>query len=116
MKLNHLNLPVTNMEGARDLLTRYFGLKEINGAPPTGKLIGLHDGEGFTLTLMPLKDAGHFAYPPPFHIGFLNKDKEKINALYEQLKHDGYELHPPGFYHDGDLYFTTSFGFMIQVS
>lgn len=115
MKLNHINLTVTNAQGARQLLEKYFGMKAIEGTSDDATFLALRDDEGFTLTLMESKEA---VYPKTFHIGFLIHDEERVKIIYEELKKDGYDVQPPRNYrgHSLDLYFATPFGFTIQVS
>ena len=49
MRLNHLNLTVTDVLVARDFLERYFGLRNIGG---NAGMAFLSDDDGFVLTLM----------------------------------------------------------------
>ena len=116
MKINHINLTVNNVEAARHFLEKYFGLVSIAGTKNEDTFIGMHDEDGFTLTLMEVKKESQVSYPKTFHIGFLNQGKEKTNELYQQLKQDGFDVKPPGHYRENEFYFYTPFGFTIQVS
>jgi catechol 2,3-dioxygenase-like lactoylglutathione lyase family enzyme len=50
MKLDHLNLPVSNLQRSRDWWVRSLGLKVEFEMPDTGS-VALNDGEGFAIFL-----------------------------------------------------------------
>lgn len=115
MKINHLNLTVTDAQAARLYMEKYFGFRSMEGTTDDAKFVGLHGDDGFVLTLMQGK-AAEVSYPPTFHIGFLGQGLERATAIYQQLINDGYDVKPPGHYRGGELYILTPFGFTIQVS
>ncbi|HYG14296.1 MAG TPA: VOC family protein [Bacteroidia bacterium] len=116
MTINHLNLTVTDAQGTSRLLETYFGLTSIEGTTDDATFLALRDDKGFTLTVMESKPP--VTYPATFHLGFLIHNEERVQAIYEALKNDGYVLEPPRRYRGKslDLYFATPFGFTIQVS
>ncbi len=116
MKINHINLTVTNAQDARKFFEKYFGLVAMPETKDDSKFVGMIAEDGFVLTLMQAKLDTEASYPETFHIGFTNLGVEKTNQIYQELKQGGYEINPPGFYHGDELYFLTPFGFTIQVS
>jgi lactoylglutathione lyase len=116
MKINYINLTVTNAQDVRRFFDKFFGLVAMPKTTDDSKFVGMVDEDGFVLTLMQSKLGTEADYPPTFHIGFLNLGVEKTNQIFQDLKSDGYDVNPPGFYHGEELYFLTPFGFTIQVS
>lgn len=115
MKINHLNLTVNDAQAARKYLEKYFGLHSMEGTTDEAKFVGLLDETGFVLTLMEGKPTD-INYPATFHLGFLGQGEERAFSIYQQLMDDGYEVKPPGYYREKELYINTPFGFTIQVS
>lgn len=117
MKLNHINLTVSNAQGARRLLEKHFGLKSIEGTTEDAKFLALKDDDGTVITLMQQTNK-EVAYPATFHIGFLIHDEVRVREIYAALKNDDYEVAEPRKYRGDslDLYFATPYGFTIQVS
>ena len=86
MKLNHLNLTVNDLSGARDFFETYFNFQFIE---QKGKaLIVLCDSDGFILTLVnsnELKDGMGGPYPKAFHLGFLVESSNEVDEIYNRL-------------------------------
>lgn len=116
MTLNHVNLPVTDAKAARKFFEKHFGLLSLEGTNDAATFVGLHDGKGFTLTLMENKHTTPDLYPHGFHIGFLGQGQQATSILYEQLKQEQYDVKPPGHYRKNQFYFHTPWGFTIQMS
>ena len=116
MKINHINLTVTDAQAARHFLEKYFGLISIDGTTDSATHVGLQDEGGILLTLMQGKKSSEIVYPQTFHIGFLQQGKQRTAEIYQQLKNDGFDVKPPGYYRGSEFYFSTPFGFTIQVS
>ena len=116
MKVNHVNLTVTDAQAARRFFERYFGLVAMDGTTDTARFVGLQDSDAFVLTLMQPTDPEEVAYPASFHLGFLEVGKEQTHAVYRQMKVDEYDVEPPGTYRGEELYFATPWGFTVQVS
>jgi lactoylglutathione lyase len=113
MKLNHLSLTVTDVQGARRFLERYFGLRSMEGTKDDDTFIGMLDGRGFVLTLM---EAAEVEYPDAFHVGFLEESEERVREVEQRLKDDGFE--PTARRESGgglDLYYLAPGGFTIQL-
>ncbi|HEY0588439.1 MAG TPA: VOC family protein [Pseudoduganella sp.] len=84
MKLNHIDLPVTELDAAADYFQRGFGFERVR-APAEGMAI-LRGDDGFALIL---QQADNVAYPPGFHIGFLQPSDDAVHAVYRRLADAG---------------------------
>jgi catechol-2,3-dioxygenase len=109
MKLNHLNLAVTDVHIAVAFLEKYFGLTN-QGADD--KMGFLTDDNGTLLSLMKASDP---KYPGSFHIGFMQETEEKVNEINARLKNDGYKVPPPKRAHGWTFYFEAPGGYTIEV-
>jgi catechol 2,3-dioxygenase-like lactoylglutathione lyase family enzyme len=87
MKLNHINLVVSNVAEAIRLFETYFCFKctYIKGDNVVAILKGADD---FTLVIMTNKN-GQATYPDAFHIGFMLNSEEEVMKIYDRLKNDG---------------------------
>ena len=115
MKLNHLNLTVTNVPEARSFLAIYFGMKDGGGNNNIGFLT---DENGIVLTLTSMKVGGEaeVKYPANFHIGFGQESEERVDEINRRLKADGFEVPPPSRQHGSwTFYFQAPGGFTIEV-
>jgi catechol 2,3-dioxygenase-like lactoylglutathione lyase family enzyme len=112
MKLNHLNLTVTDVLVAKQFLETYFGLHNQGGGK---KLSFLSDDNGLVLTLMQADPAGEVRYPPNFHIGFIQESEAQVNEMNQRLKDDGFEVPLPQRFHAWTFYFQAPGGFTIEV-
>jgi predicted enzyme related to lactoylglutathione lyase len=84
MKLNHINLVVSNVADAVNLFETYFNFKctDIKGDNILAVLKGADD---FTLVIMTNKE-GQTIYPDAFHIGFMLNNINAVAETYEKLK------------------------------
>ncbi|HZG17750.1 MAG TPA: VOC family protein [Candidatus Bathyarchaeia archaeon] len=110
MKLNHVNLTVTDVKAAREFLEKYFQLK-------VGHLRGdsfavLFDDDGSVITLM---KGAQVSYPNTFHIGFIQESEEKVNQINQRLKDDGFDVPPPQRLHGWTFYVNAPGGFTVEV-
>ena len=116
MKLNHLNLTVTDASEARKFLEKYFGLRSRERGEDDDRFAIMLDDNGLVLTLMKVGEATEVHYPGSFHIGFIQESEERVNAINERLKIDGYEVKPPRRFHGSwTFYFRAPGGFTIEV-
>ena len=109
MKMNHLNLAVTDVTAAAQFLETYFGLRNQGGNK--GFTI-LFDDNGLVLSLMKARDV---TYPGTFHIGFIQESEQRVNEMYQQLKDDGFEVEPPQRHHGWTFYIQAPGGFTVEV-
>lgn len=110
MKLNHLNLTVTDVGAAREFLEKYFGLetKHTRG----NSFAVLFDDDGLVLTLM---KGAQVNYPKTFHIGFRQESEERVNEINQRLRDDGFDVGPPQRAHGWTFYVEAPGGFTVEV-
>jgi len=92
MKLNHLNLTVSDVRQASDFLVKYFGMRSMGGDKGMGFLTDEEEGWGFVLTLMKATQGTQAKYPGTFHIGFFIGGKETVDEIHRRLKEDGWNI------------------------
>ena len=112
MRLNHLNLTVTDVLVARDFLERYFGLRNMGG---NAGMAFLSDDDGFVLTLMKAGKATEVAYPGNFHVGFFVESDEIVDEVNCRLKDDGFDVAPPEQHHAYTFYVEAPGGFTVEL-
>jgi catechol 2,3-dioxygenase-like lactoylglutathione lyase family enzyme len=116
MKLNHLNLTVSDVQAARTFLTTYFGLRGMDGFAGDDNFTLLFDDEGFVLTLMKIGEKSEVKYPGSFHIGFVQESDEVVNEINQRLKDDGYRVPEPKHFHGSwTFYLQAPGGFTVEV-
>lgn len=114
MKFNHINLPVRDVQQATAFFEQYFGFRcdAVKGEHIIAVLKGEDD---FTLVLMKSKETA--AYPKAFHIGFLQKDKEAVDCIFQQLEqHPALVLPAPGKIRDTYGFYFNFEDILIEVS
>lgn len=114
MKLNHVNLTVTDVLAAAAFLEKYFGLE--NGGGNAGMAF-LSDDDGMVVTLMKAGRKVSVGYPETFHIGFFIDSDATVDRINAQLRADGFEVAAPernnhayGFYVEAPGGFTVELG------
>jgi catechol-2,3-dioxygenase len=115
MKLNHLNLTVSNVPETQAFIEKYFGMQAMGGNNNIGFVT---DENGMVLTLTSLKLSGEseVKYPANFHIGFIQESEERVNEINKRLKNDGFDVPPPSRQHNSwTFYFMAPGGFVIEV-
>lgn len=112
MKLNHINLTVTDVAAAADFLEKYFGMR-LAGKASRG-FAALFDSDGMVLTLMKGR-AEKVQYPETFHIGFGQASKADVDAFYARLKADGFAVEPPQESHAYTFYVDAPGGFTVEI-
>ena len=116
MKLNHINLTVTDVRAASDFLVKYFGMQDMGGNQGMGFLTDEQDGWGFVLTLMKASEGTQSRYPDTFHIGFFIGDKETVDEIHRRLKEDGFDVPvPEDTGHSYGFYVNAPGGFSVEV-
>jgi catechol 2,3-dioxygenase-like lactoylglutathione lyase family enzyme len=109
MKLNHINLTVTDVPETVMFLETYFGLQSQGG---DHKFAVLFDDEGLVVTLI---KAGQAKYPHTFHIGFGQESEARVNEINQRLQDDGFDVKPPQRLHAWTFYVQAPGGFMVEV-
>ena len=116
MKLNHLNLTVSNVPETHRFLEKYFGLKSIAGTKPSEAVGFMSDDNGLILALFRVAKGAELKYPPGFHIGFIQESDERVDEINQRLHDDGYDVPKPSRMHGSwTFYFNGPGGFMIEV-
>jgi catechol 2,3-dioxygenase-like lactoylglutathione lyase family enzyme len=83
MKLNHIDLPVADVAGARTFFESHFGFRCIFDREDG--LAVLLDEANFALTLSPIAGRERQFYPRGFHIGFNLQTEEALRTATEKL-------------------------------
>ena len=109
MKLNHINLTITDVPGTVKFLEKYFGLQSQGG---DNKFAVLFDDAGLVLTLI---KAGQAKYPSTFHIGFGQESEGRVNEINQRLRDDGFDVEPPQRLHAWTFYVQAPGGFTVEV-
>ena len=114
MKLNHINLVVSNVAEAIVFFETYFNFKstDVKGDNVVAILKGADD---FTLVIMTNKE-GKAIYPNAFHIGFMLDNTNAVTETYEKLKSGGIAVgQEPRKIRDSFGFYFTFDNIMIEV-
>ena len=115
MALNHLNLTVPDVAQTRAFFETYFGFRCVQ-ARQSDALVVLVDESGFVLTLNNFAKAAGVAYPGAFHVGFRQDTREQVDAIYQRLRTNGFDMKPPHEFHGGwTFYLRAPGGFLVEV-
>ncbi len=116
MKLNHLNLTVSNVLEAHRFLEKYFGLRGYHGMEPREGMSFMSDDDGMLLALFRSAKGSETKYPAGFHIGFIQESEEQVNQINQRLRDDGYQIPQPARLHGSwTFYFQAPGGFTVEV-
>jgi lactoylglutathione lyase len=112
VRLNHLNLTVTDVAAAARFLETYFALETRGG---NAGMAFLTDDDGFVLTLMKARRSDPPAYPSTFHIGFFIDAEDRVDEINRRLKEDGFDVAPPEHSHAYGFYVQAPGGFTVEL-
>ena len=87
MKLNHVDLQVSDVTRAREFFETHFGFRCL--FQRREELALLEDEAGLSLGVSNLFKSPAPVYPPDFHIGFILETEADVRAHYERLKGAG---------------------------
>jgi len=87
MKLNHIDLQVSNVTAAREFFESYFGFRCV--FQRRDQLAMLTDDAGLEFGVSNLFDSPAPTYPPDFHIGFVLENESQVRAMHERLAKAG---------------------------
>ena len=114
MKLNHVNLAVSDVLQTQLFFQTYFGFQPLTKGSPV--LTVLRDESGSILTLSNFNKATDVTYPEDFHIGFIQNSREDVNAINQRLKDDGFDVEAPHISHGSwTFYFRIPGAVLIEV-
>jgi lactoylglutathione lyase len=116
VKLNHLNLTVTDVPEACRFLETYFGLRPYPGGRRAKGFDVLFDDDDLVLTLIRARRGVEVSYPETFHIGFIQPTEADVDEINRRLVADGYDIEAPHRAHGAwTFYFEAPGGFTIEV-
>ncbi len=116
MKLNHLNLTVSDVLARHRFLEKHFGLKDYGSLEPSEAMSFLSDDNGMVLALFRAAKGAEVKYPAGFHIGFVQESEERVNQINDRLREDGFKVPKPARLHGSwTFYFQSPGGFTIEV-
>ena len=99
MKIEHIAMYVTDLERARDFFVKYLGASSNEGyhnlkTDFRSYFLSFDDGARLEIMHKPqlADDTKELARTGYIHIAFSVGSKERVDALTEQLKTDGYEV------------------------
>jgi catechol 2,3-dioxygenase-like lactoylglutathione lyase family enzyme len=87
MKINHIDLHVSDVDAAREFFERFFGLR--CAYQRRGQIAILEDEAGFQLGVSNLRGSPPPAYPPDFHVGFVLERTGEVREIHDSLKAAG---------------------------
>lgn len=112
MKVNHINLTVSDVPATAKFLETYFGMRDMGG---NKGFTVLFDDDNLVLSLMQGKRSVGVTYPETFHIGFGQENEEAVDRMNERLKADGLDVEAPQHSHAYTFYVDAPGGFQIEV-
>jgi catechol 2,3-dioxygenase-like lactoylglutathione lyase family enzyme len=111
MKLNHTNVPVTDVDAASEFLEQYFGFQHVGGEGNVVVLLGQDD---FVLGLTPT-DA-ETTVPKSLHIGFFVDSRDTVEETHHRLAEDGFDVGSLAErHHLYDFYVEAPGGLTIEI-
>jgi catechol-2,3-dioxygenase len=109
LKLNHVNLTVSDVPGLATFFERVFAFT-VTERRGNGNFAVLEGEDGFVLILMHGKDEANTRYPGLFHMGYIVADQATVDKTYERMKAAGYEPPSPDILKRGG---DKTYGFYI---
>lgn len=116
MRLNHLDLSVSDVAAEAAFLERFFGFHLLQSKGNGGMVI-LQGEDGFVLVLTRMGASAAEAYPKTFHIGFLVGSAAEVRAMHRRLSEAALpECSPVGEQRGSVLFYCRSpGGLLIEV-
>ena len=114
MKLNHINLGVTDVTAATTFLTQQFGLRLAVDMPQNEFMGFTYDDNDALISVFKAKDV---VYPKIFHIGFLQDTAEAVDTIRSKLEVDGFTPGEAKQEHGRYVFYVNApGGFLVEVS
>lgn len=115
MKLNHIDLQVSDVSAARAFFETHFGFRCT--FQRREELAILEDDAGLSFGVSNLFHSAPPVYPSDFHIGFILDREAEVRATYDRLTKAGVEMKTELSKGGPNLYFmcTGPDGLMIEV-
>ncbi|GAB4043809.1 VOC family protein [Spirosoma litoris] len=117
MKLNHINIVVTDVPKAIRLFENHFGFKCINNRKDMIAVLTNTDEFALVVWSSKLNKVQTVQYPENFHIGFYQPNRESVIAIYDKLQAEAvvFESEPKKIRNTFGFYFHFE-GLMIEIS
>ena len=112
VKLNHLNLTVTDVRAAAGFLETYFGLTNEGG---NAGMAFVRDDDGFVLSLTKRGRSETAPYPCSFHVGFFVEHEATVDEVHRRLRADGHDVADPERRHAYGFYVEAPGGFTVEL-
>lgn len=87
MKLNHVNVPVTDVDAAKEFLEQYFDFQYLGG----DGMVAVLEGEDDTIIGLSPVDSEDDV-PDSIHIGFFVDNRETVDEMHHLLETEGYHV------------------------
>ena len=114
--LNHINLAVPDVLATRIFFETYLGMTCVE-TKGQDVLTVLRDADGFVLILSNFDKKTVPEYPRDFHVGFIQKSNEQVNAIYERMRAGGADVKLPRTAHGSwGFYVAAPGGIVVEVS
>ncbi|SHE68207.1 Catechol 2,3-dioxygenase [Seinonella peptonophila] len=119
MKLQHLNLCVTDITESQNFFENLFGFKTLARRGEATAV--LNDDHGFTLVLSNPKAFGNEPpeYPKDFHVGFFVETPDEVDQMYRRLQEvAGIEIdsEPRNMRGGYTIYFRALDGILFEIT
>ena len=116
MRLNHINLTVSDVPSAHAFLEDHFGFKPVAEIPRSDTAAFLTDDSGLVLSLMNLQNDAEVSYPGMFHVGFMQNSRPEVDAIHQRLNDAGFKAKPAHEFHGSyTFYVKAPGGFTVEV-
>jgi catechol 2,3-dioxygenase-like lactoylglutathione lyase family enzyme len=87
MRLNHLDVQVSDVDVAREFFERFFGLR--CRYQRQKQIVIFESDTGFEFAVSNLFNSPPPAYPPDFHLGFVLERSSQVREIYERVRAAG---------------------------
>lgn len=117
MKLNHINIVVTDIPKAISLFENHLGFKCIANRKNMIAVLTNTDEFAMVLWCSKLNEVQTVQYPENFHVGFYQPDRESVIAIYDKLQGEqvAFESEPRKIRNTFGFYFHFE-ALMIEIS
>jgi catechol 2,3-dioxygenase-like lactoylglutathione lyase family enzyme len=116
MNLNHINLPVDDVNASRDFFAKYFGMRTMHEIGKNALVI-MRDEGGLVLNLSHFDRKTEIHYHKDFHIGFFVETRAEVDGLYARMVADGLDAGTPKEMHGRWTFYVASpGGFETEVA
>ena len=116
MRMNHIQLAVSDVAANRAFFETHFGLKCV---ADRGKALAVLADDGCVVAFNNFKKAAEVTYPDnilDFHIGFGQESRERVDAVHASLKAGGFDPEEPREFHGAwTFYIKAPGGFFVEV-